>query len=151
MADSLKEKLRADLNDARRARDKLRTQLMTTILADLKYREIELGREAADADIIEVVNRGIKRRREAAEQMRAGARTELAEKEEAEAELLSAYLPKQLDESEVRSFCARGDRGRCHQHGRGNGQDHAAHQGRFRRQGSEPHRAGRTGSEVNTG
>jgi uncharacterized protein YqeY len=104
MADSLKEKLRADLNDARRARDKLRTQLMTTILADLKYREIELGREAADADIIEVVNRGIKRRREAAEQMRAGARTELAEKEEAEAELLSAYLPKQLDESEVRSF-----------------------------------------------
>ena len=35
MADSLKEKLRADLNDARRARDKLRTQLLTTILADL--------------------------------------------------------------------------------------------------------------------
>ena len=104
MADSLKEKLRADLNDARRARDKLRTQLMTTILADLKYREIELGHEAGDADIIEVVNRGIKRRREAAEQMRAGARIELAEKEEAEAELLSVYLPKQLDESEVRSF-----------------------------------------------
>jgi uncharacterized protein YqeY len=95
MADSLKEKLRADMNDARRARDKLRTQLLTTI---------ELGREAADADIIEVVNRGIKRRREAAEQMRAGNRNELAEKEEAEAELLSVYLPKQLDESEVRSF-----------------------------------------------
>jgi len=103
MADSLKEKLRADMNDARRARDKLRTQLLTTILADLKYREIEMGREAADADVIEVVNRGIKRRREASEQMRAGNRNELAEKEEAEAELLSVYLPKQLDESEVRS------------------------------------------------
>ena len=104
MADSLKPKLREDLNEARRARDKLRTQLLSTILADLKYREIELGREAADADVIEVVNRGIKRRREAAEQMRAGRRIELAEKEEAEAELLSVYLPKQLDESEVRGF-----------------------------------------------
>ena len=104
MADALKGKLREDLNEARRARDKLRTQLLTTILADLKYREIELGREAADADVIEVVNRGIKRRREAAEQMRAGQRVELAEKEEAEAELLAVYLPKQLSEAEVRSF-----------------------------------------------
>jgi uncharacterized protein YqeY len=93
MADALKGKLREDLKDARRARDKLHTQLLTTILADLKYREIELGREAADADVVEVVNRGIKRRREAAEQMRAGQRIELAEKEEKEAELLAVYLP----------------------------------------------------------
>jgi uncharacterized protein YqeY len=104
MADELKPRLRNDLNTARKARDKLATLVLTTLLADLKYREIELGREATDADVIEVVNRAIKRRREAAEQMRAGQRLELAEKEEAEAAQLSAYLPKQLEEAEVRAF-----------------------------------------------
>ena len=104
MGDELKKRLREDLNEARRARDKLRTQLLTTILADLRYREIELGRDANDADVIEVVNRGIKRRREAAEQMRSGNRTDLANKEETEAGLLAVYLPKQLAESEVRNY-----------------------------------------------
>lgn len=100
----LKDRIRNDLNSARRERDKLRTQLLTTILADIKYREIELGKEGADADVIEVVNRGIKRRREASEQMRAGNRIDLAEKEESEAKLLSAYLPAQLSEDEVRGY-----------------------------------------------
>jgi uncharacterized protein YqeY len=104
MADELKLRIRNDLNTARKGRDKLATLVLTTLLADIKYREIELGREATDADVIEVVNRAIKRRREAAEQMRAGQRVELAEKEEAEAAQLSAYLPKQLEEAEVRAF-----------------------------------------------
>lgn len=104
MADELKLRIRDDLNTARKARDKLATLVLTTLLADIKYREIELGREATDADVIEVVNRAIKRRREAAEQMRAGQRVELAEKEETEAAQLSAYLPKQLEEAEVRAF-----------------------------------------------
>ncbi len=104
MADELKLRIRDDLNNARRARDKLATLVLTTLLADLKYREIELGREATDSDVVEIVNRAIKRRREAAEQMRAGQRVELAEKEEAEAAQLSAYLPAQLDEAQVRGF-----------------------------------------------
>ena len=104
MADELKLRIRNDLNTARKARDKLATLVLTTLLADIKYREIELGQEATDADVIEVVNRGIKRRREAAEQMRAGNRVELAEKEEAEAAQLSGYLPQQLEEAEVRAF-----------------------------------------------
>ena len=104
MADELKLRIRDDLNTARKAREKLATLVLTTLLADIKYREIELGRDATDADVIEVVNRAIKRRREAAEQMRAGQRVELAEKEETEAAQLSAYLPKQLEEAEVRAF-----------------------------------------------
>lgn len=100
----LKDKIREDLNEARRARDKLRTQLLTTLLADIRYREIEQGRDAADADVIEVVNRAIKRRREASEQMRAGNRAELADKEDAEAVILGIYLPAQLSEEEVRGF-----------------------------------------------
>src|SRR5688572_6228887 len=104
MSEPLKERIRNDLNAARRERDKLRTQLLTTILADIKYREIELGKDATDAEVIEVVNRGIKRRREASEQMRAGNRTDLSDKEDAEAKLLSVYLPAQISEEEVRGY-----------------------------------------------
>ncbi|MGH7467258.1 MAG: GatB/YqeY domain-containing protein [Longimicrobiales bacterium] len=104
MAETLKERLRTNLNDARRQRDKLRTLVLTTILSDLRNREIEQGHDASDADVIEIVNRGIKRRREASEQMRAGNRLDLAEKEDQEAAILAVYLPAQLGESEVRAF-----------------------------------------------
>jgi uncharacterized protein YqeY len=102
MAEGLKERIRADLNAARRERDRLRTVLLTTILSDIRNREIEVGHELSDEETQEVLQRGIKRRREAAEQMRAGGRAELAEKEEQEAEVLASYLPAPLTEEEVR-------------------------------------------------
>jgi uncharacterized protein len=98
----LSERLRADLNESRRARDKLRTMVLTTTLSDVRNREIELGRAASDEDVMEVVGRAIKRRRDAAEQIRAVGRHELADREEREAELLTQYLPAQLSEAEVR-------------------------------------------------
>jgi hypothetical protein len=101
---SLKERLRSDLNAARRERNKLRTLLLTTTLAELRNHEIELGREAVDADVIDVVRRAIKKRREAAEQIRAGGRTDLADQEEQEAAMLTAYLPPALDETQVRAM-----------------------------------------------
>jgi uncharacterized protein YqeY len=107
MAAELKERIRADLNAARRERDRLRTELLTTTLSDIRNREIELGHELSDEETIEVLSRAIKRRQEAAEQMRAGKREELAEKEEREAALLSAYLPPPLDEAEERSRSVR--------------------------------------------
>ncbi|MGH7506642.1 MAG: GatB/YqeY domain-containing protein [Longimicrobiales bacterium] len=104
MSENLKERIRSDTNDARRARDKLRTAVLTMTLSEIRNREIELGREAADPDVIEVVNRAIKRRREAAEQMHKGGRTDLADKEEQEAKLLGEYLPPALAEAEVRDY-----------------------------------------------
>lgn len=104
MAEALKERIRADLNVARRERDRLRTLLLTTMLSDIRNREIELGHELSDAETTEVVGRAIKRRQEAAEQMRAGKRDDLAEKEEQEAALLAAYLPPPLEEAEVRAL-----------------------------------------------
>lgn len=101
---SLKARLREDMNAARRQRDKPRLAVLTTTTAELRNREIELGREADDEVVMEVVTRAIKRRREAAEQMRAGGREELATKEETEAALLAGYLPAQLDEAEVRAL-----------------------------------------------
>jgi uncharacterized protein YqeY len=104
MPDTLKETIREDLNAARRERDRLRTTVLTTLLSEIRNREIELGHELADGEVHAVVTSAIKRRREAAEQMRAGAREELAQKEEQEAAQLQAYLPPQLSEADVRAM-----------------------------------------------
>jgi len=101
---ALKETVRADLNTARRERDKLRTTVLTTLLSEVRNREIELGHEAGDDDLLALATSAIKRRREAAEQMRAGGREELAAKEEQEAVILHNYLPPQLGEDEVREM-----------------------------------------------
>lgn len=99
----LKEQIRDDMNTSRRERDKLRTTVLTTLLAEVRYREIDLGREIGDEDLEALLSTAIKRRREAAEQMREGGREELAAKEDLEAELLQAYLPEPLEEDEVRA------------------------------------------------
>lgn len=105
MADSpLKEQVRSDLNAARKERDKLRTTVLTTFISEIRNREIELGRDAGDEDVQPLLVTAIKRRREAAEQMRGGGREELAAKEDQEAEILQGYLPPQLDEAEVRAM-----------------------------------------------
>jgi uncharacterized protein len=100
---SLSEQIRADLNQARKERDRLRTTVLTMLLADIRNREIELGRAANDDDVRAIVTTSVKRRREAADQMRSGGREELAAREEQEAVLLQAYLPPQLSEAEVRA------------------------------------------------
>lgn len=104
MNPSLEERLRDDINDARRQRDKLRTLVLSTTLAEVRNRRIELGRDLTDEDVVEVVNRAIKRRREAADQIRAAGREEMAAKEEQEAVMLIGYLPEQLTEEEVQAF-----------------------------------------------
>ena len=104
MSNPLEARLRTDLNEARRARDKFRTLVLSTTLSDLRNREIEIGEEADEATVVEVVAKAVKRRKEAAEQMRAGGREELASKEEAEAEILGEYLPEALSEAQVREM-----------------------------------------------
>jgi uncharacterized protein len=101
---ALKDTIREELNSARKQRDKLRTVLYTSTLSEIKYKEVELKREATDADVLDVINKAIKQRREASEQMRAGNRLDLAEKEDQEAALLTKYLPAQLTEAEVRAL-----------------------------------------------
>jgi len=101
---SLEERIRADLNTARRARDARRLSLLGTLLAEIKNRRIELGRDLTDEDVQAIVGTAIKRRREAADQMSAGGREELAEKERWEGDALQEYLPPQLEESDVREM-----------------------------------------------
>jgi len=100
----LKNRLQADLNEARKARDKLRTLVLSTTLSEIRNREIEVGGEADDEEVLSVISKAVKRRKEASEQMRAGGRGELADRESQEAEILSGYLPEGLSEGEVRAL-----------------------------------------------
>lgn len=104
MAENLKERMRADLNESRRSKDKARTSVLTMTLSEVRNREIELGRDLTDEDVVAVVMKALKKRKEAADQMRSAGREELAAKEEKEAELLEAYTPESMTEAEVRGI-----------------------------------------------
>lgn len=99
---SLPERLRAALNEARKHRDQARTLLLSTILADVKNREFELQHPPSDDETAEVLRRGMKRRREAAEQYKAARRDDRAAVELEEAKILEGFLPAAVDPEEIR-------------------------------------------------
>ena len=99
---SLPERLRAAMNEARKHRDQPRTLLLSTILADLKNREFELQHAASDDETAEVLRRGVKRRREAAEQYEAAGRADRAAVELQEVKALEAFLPAAVAPEEIR-------------------------------------------------
>lgn len=99
----LLERLRADLQSARKAQDKPRLLVLGTILADMSNREIELKRALTDDDVVEVVRRGIKKRREAQDLFEKAQRTDLSTKERHEVEVLSSYMPAGVGDDEIRS------------------------------------------------
>ena len=99
---SLPERLRAAMNEARKHRDQARTLLLSTILADLKNREFELQHAPSDDEAADVLRRGIKRRREAAEQYTSASRPDRADAELAEVKALEAFLPAAVDPDEIR-------------------------------------------------
>jgi uncharacterized protein len=96
-------RLQADLTTARKAQDKPRTLLLGTILADIKNRKIELRRDPTDEDVVEVLRKGIKRRRESIEAYDKGNRADLSDKERAEVTALEQYLPAQVSDDEIRA------------------------------------------------
>ena len=95
-------RLQQDMNTARKAQDKHRTLLLGTILSDVKNRRIELRRDPNDEEVLDVVRRGIKRRRESAEMYTSAKRDDLADKERAEIALLEGYQPPQVGDAEIR-------------------------------------------------
>jgi uncharacterized protein YqeY len=99
----LGDKLQADLNAARKAHDKSAVLLLGTILSDVKNKRIELRADPTDDEVLDVLRKGIKRRRESVEMYEKGNRADLAEKEHAEVVALEKYLPAQASEEEVRA------------------------------------------------
>ena len=100
---SLAETLQSALNAARKAQDKDRTLVLGTILANLKNRRIELRREPTDEEIAEVLRKGIKTRRESAEQFEAAKRADLVAVELAQIRVLEEFLPASADAAEIRA------------------------------------------------
>ncbi len=103
MMSALTSRLETDLTAARKARNKAETLLLGTTLSEVKNRAIELKRDLTDEDVMEVVRRAIKKRREAVELYQKAGRQELAEKERTEAVLLERYLPAQIGGDEIRA------------------------------------------------
>ena len=95
--------LRAALNAARKSQDKARALVLGTILANLKNRELELGRNPTDEEVVEVIRKGIKLRREAAEQFSAAQRADLADVERNQIKVLEEFLPPAVDPAEIRA------------------------------------------------
>src|SRR5688500_14626214 len=85
-------RLKGDLNAARKAHDKHRTLLIGTTLAEVTNRRIELRRDPNDSDVIDVIRRAIKRRREAAEMYSSAGRTDLADRGRSEGDILQGYF-----------------------------------------------------------
>ena len=96
-------RLQGDLNSARKSQDKAGTLLLSTVLSEIKNKKIELRRDPTDADIVDVLRKSIKKRRESVELYQKGNRNDLAEKESSEAAALEKYLPPQVSDDELRS------------------------------------------------
>ncbi len=95
--------LQSELNASRKAQDKPQTLLLSTIISDAKNRKIELMRELTDDDVIDVLRKGIKRRRESVEMFEKGGRQELADRERGEVAGLEKFLPAAVDPAELRA------------------------------------------------
>lgn len=100
---SLKDKLKADLTESIRSRDELKSSTIRMILTSITNEEVS-GKEArtlTDAEIITVLSREAKKRREAAEAFEQGGAKDRAERERAEGEVVALYLPAQLSETDL--------------------------------------------------
>jgi uncharacterized protein YqeY len=95
------------MRDAMRARDARRTQTLRMAMAAAQNKRIELRRDLTDADMLDVLGRQIKQRRESIEMFRSGGREEKAADEQAEAEILAEFLPEQLSDEEVEALVQR--------------------------------------------
>lgn len=98
---SLKQQLQEDMKAAMRARGKARLAIIRMLMAAIKQREVDAGAELDDPDVLAVIEKMVKQRRDAAAQYRDAGRAELADAEEAEIVVLEHYLPAQLSEAEI--------------------------------------------------
>jgi uncharacterized protein len=99
----LKERLRADLNTAMRARDQVRLRTLRMALTSITNEEVsgDTARELSDDEVIKVLTREARKRREAAEAFESAGRAEQAAAERAEGDVLASYLPAQLTDDEL--------------------------------------------------
>jgi uncharacterized protein len=98
---TLSDRIEAAMRDAMRARDAQRTQTLRMAMAAAHNRRIALGRDLDDAEVVDVLTKQVKQRRESIEMYAAAGRADRAALEEEEAAILAEFLPEQLDEAAV--------------------------------------------------
>ncbi len=98
---SLKAKITEDMKNAMRAKDAPRLSAIRLLLAATKQREVDERIELSDADVLAIIEKMLKQRRDSVTQYEAGGRQDLADVEKFEIEILSAYMPQQLAEAEI--------------------------------------------------
>ncbi len=96
-------RIQDELTAARRAQHKDELLLLGTVLAEVRNRELDATKPLTDDDIIDVVRKGIKRRRESQQMYESGGRPELAAREAAEAAGLERFLPPAVSDDEIRA------------------------------------------------
>lgn len=101
---NLSEKLRQDMKDALKNKDKTRLSTLRFLLSQLKNREIEKRSPLVDEDIIEVIQKGIKQRKEVLPSFERVFRQDLIEQANKEMEILQSYLPAQMSEEELKKI-----------------------------------------------
>ena len=98
---SLKARITEDMKTAMRAKDSARLSTIRLLLAAIKQREVDERIELTDADVLAVIDRMVKQRRDSISQFEAGHRADLVAVESAEVDVLSAYLPAQATAAEI--------------------------------------------------
>ena len=98
---SLKAKITEDMKAAMRAKDAPRLSAIRLLLAAMKQREVDERIELSDADILAIIDKMLKQRRDSVTQYEAGGRQDLADVEKFEIGVLSGYMPQQLSEAEI--------------------------------------------------
>ncbi|MEU5798075.1 GatB/YqeY domain-containing protein [Streptomyces sp. SID8366] len=108
MTTTLKSKLQDDLNAAIKERNELRSSTLRLTLSAITNEEVagKAKRELSDDEVLKVITREAKKRREAADAFAQGGRAESAEREKAEGEVLAEYLPQQLSDDELNTIVA---------------------------------------------
>lgn len=92
------------MKQAMKAKDELKLSTLRTLLSSVSYARIDKGEELTDDDVLDVITREAKKRRETIEAAERGGRSEIAEREKAELAVLKDYLPEQLDEAQIESI-----------------------------------------------
>lgn len=98
----LKERLIEDMKDSMKKGEQVKLSAIRMVRAGIKNKEIEIGRELKDEDVVGVISSAIKQRKDSYAQFLNANRMDLAEKEKKEIEVLSIYLPEQMGEDEIK-------------------------------------------------
>ncbi|MFA5158410.1 MAG: GatB/YqeY domain-containing protein [Patescibacteria group bacterium] len=98
---ALSDQINNDFVDAMKSRDEIKVSVLRMLKSALQNEKIKAGKDLSDDDIIKIIQREIKQRRDSIETYEAGGRSELAAKEKAEIEVLTKYMPQQLSNEEL--------------------------------------------------